>query len=75
MRYQIISWAKNIALAIAALFFFIFGVDLLIASYSLNNPLLFIGVFFSSCLIILVSLAGLVYCWFAINNLRHELSK
>ena len=41
----------------------IFGIYMLVISYSLNNPLVFIATFFSSCLLILVCLsliAGLV---------------
>ena len=41
----------------------IFGIYILIISYSLHNPLVFIATFFSSCLLILVCLsliAGLV---------------
>lgn len=41
----------------------IFGICILVISFSLNNPLIFIATFFSSCLMILVCLsliAGLV---------------
>jgi len=73
MRYQnITSWLKNISLAVAALFFLLLGVDLLVASYSLANPLAFIVTFFASSLIILISLTGLIFCIFSLGRLLHE---
>ena len=42
-------------LVAAGLFFLVFGVDLLIASYGLNDPFSFVMTFFASNLIILIS--------------------
>jgi hypothetical protein len=62
-------WGKNIFIALISLFFLFFGIHALIASYKLNNPLEFIMVFFSSCLIILISLVGMIYPAFRIKKI------
>jgi hypothetical protein len=54
-------WFKHAAIAILSIFFLILGVETLVASYRLPNPLNFIMVFFSSSLIILISLVGILY--------------
>jgi hypothetical protein len=54
-------WGKNGFIGILSLLFFIFGVETLMGAYSLNNPMEFIMYFFSSSLIILISLVGLIY--------------
>ena len=64
-----IWWGKNICIALLSLFFLLFGVQSLIASYSLKNPLEFIMFFFSSCLIILISIVGIIYPAFRIKTL------
>lgn len=66
------SWfalGKNISIALISLLFLLFGIQSLIASYRLNNPLEFIMFFFSSCLIILISLVGIIYPAFRIKKL------
>jgi len=62
-------WGKNISIALFSLFFLFFGIQALIASYRLNNPLEFIMFFFSSCLIILISLVGIIYPAFRIKKI------
>jgi len=54
-------WFKQAVIAILSIVFLILGVETLVASYRLANPLNFIMVFFSSNLIILISLVGILY--------------
>jgi len=54
-------WGKNIFIALFSLFFLLFGIQALMSSYSLKNPLEFIMSFFSSSLIILISIVGIIY--------------
>ncbi len=59
-----IWWAKQILLIVLGGFYLYFGVHLLVASYQLNNPFLFLLTFFASNFIILISAAlviGFVY--------------
>lgn len=59
-----IWWTKQILLTLAGCFFLLFGVQVLIAAYTLNDPFSFIMTFFASNLIILISAAliiGFVY--------------
>ena len=62
-------WGKHISIALFSLFFLFFGIQALIASYRLSNPLEFIMFFFSSCLIILISIVGVIYPAFRIKKL------
>ena len=62
----LLIWIKNIGVLILSLFFLIIGINTLIGSYHLNNPFEFVMYFFSSSLLILVSIAGLIYCFFQI---------
>ena len=51
-------------LTLASVFFMVFGIDLIIGSYTLSDPYSFIMTFFASNLIILISgalIAGFVY--------------
>jgi hypothetical protein len=54
-------WLKHAVIALLSIAFLILGVQTLVASYSLSNPLNFIMAFFSASLIILMSLVGIVY--------------
>ncbi|MBA4396988.1 MAG: hypothetical protein C0394_06365 [Syntrophus sp. (in: bacteria)] len=54
-------WFKHAAIAILSIVFLILGVETLVASYRQANPLTFIMTFFSSNLIILISLVGILY--------------
>ena len=56
----ILWWIRQIFLTLSGCFFLLFGIYLLIAAYSLNNPFWFIMTFFSSNFIILISGALLV---------------
>ncbi len=57
----ILWWGKNSAILLLALFFLIFGIETLIGSFTLNNPLEFIVYFFSASFMILVSIVGIIY--------------
>lgn len=54
-------WFKHAVIAILSIFFLILGVETLVASYGLANPLTFIMAFFSASLIILMSIIGILY--------------
>lgn len=60
-------WGKNILIALFAFFFLAFGIETLIGSFLLKNPLEFIMYFFSSSLMVLVSLAGILYPAFQVH--------
>lgn len=47
-------WVVQVILAFIALFFVLFGVNLLYMAYQINDPFSFIMTFFSSNLIILI---------------------
>lgn len=50
-------WTFQIALTAISIFFAVFGVDLLISAYSLDDPFSFIMTFFAASFMILISLA------------------
>ena len=52
---NVLWWIRQSILALAACFFILFGIHLLIFAYSLKDPFVFIMTFFSSNLIILIS--------------------
>ncbi len=60
-------WIKQVILILMGCFFLVFGIQLLILAYKLNNPYWFIMTFFSSNLIILISGALLVGFFFRIK--------
>lgn len=51
-------WIKYGGLLVLSVFFLLFGIHVLVASYRLNDPFSFILTFFASNLIILISGAG-----------------
>lgn len=55
------SPVMRIVVGVLSLFFLIFGIDRLIASYEVKNPHFFIMYFFSSNLMILVSIVGIIF--------------
>ncbi|MDD5723589.1 MAG: hypothetical protein PHY29_07625 [Syntrophales bacterium] len=59
-------WALKLFIGIVSLFFLMWGVDVLVYAYTLNNPLEFLMYFFSSSMLILVSATGVIYCAFRI---------
>ncbi len=50
-------WLLQILMTFVCGFFFIFGIDLLMSAYSLNDPYSFIMTFFAASFVILISLA------------------
>jgi len=60
-------WGKNLLIAFLSLFFLLFGISSLITAYGTKNPLEFIMYFFSSSLIILISIVGIIYPFFRIR--------
>jgi hypothetical protein len=48
-------WIRQVILVVVGCFFFVFGINVLIAAYQLNDPFTFIMTFFASNLIILIS--------------------
>ncbi len=49
-------WTIQGVLCLTSLFFIVFGIDLLVATYGLKNPFHFVMTFFSASFIILISL-------------------
>jgi hypothetical protein len=60
-------WSKNVFMGILSMLFLIFGIETLMGAYSLKNPMEFIMYFFSSSLVILISLVGIIYPAFRIH--------
>ena len=58
---MIIIWIKNVAVLLLSLFFLIIGVNTFLGSFNLNNPIEFVMYFFSSSLLILVCIVGIIY--------------
>jgi hypothetical protein len=48
-------WFRQIVLVLLGSFFLYYGIELLISSYTLNNPYTFLMTFFASNFIILIS--------------------
>lgn len=55
MKY--LWWIFQILLILVSAFFFIFGINLLMAAYSLEDPFSFIMTFFAASFIVLISAA------------------
>jgi predicted RND superfamily exporter protein len=54
-------WIKNFAVLLLSLFFLIRGVNIFLGSFDLHNPIEFVMYFFSSSLLILVCIVGIIY--------------
>jgi hypothetical protein len=59
-------WFKIVIIGLFSVFFFIFGLEVFLGSYSLKNPHMFIMQFFSGSFIILISVIGILYPFFQI---------
>ena len=57
----IIIWIKNIVILILSVLFLINGINTLVGSFKLNDPMEFLMYFFSASLLILVCLVGIIY--------------
>ena len=68
----VLTWIKYFAVFFVSLFFLIIGVNTLIGSYRLNNPIEFVMYFFSSSLLILVCISGLIYFFIRIFSRKHK---
>ena len=51
---NVLIWIKNVAVLLLSLLFLIIGINILLSSYNLKNPLEFVMNFFSASLLILV---------------------
>jgi len=60
MENPIPLWATQIVFALIAIFFILFGINLLYMAYQINDPFSFIMTFFASNFIILISAALLL---------------
>ena len=54
-------WIKILTIGVCSVFFLIFGVVVLIGSYDLKNPQIFVMNFFSGSFIILFGIVGIIY--------------
>jgi uncharacterized Tic20 family protein len=69
-------WVTQIILFVVALFFIIFGIDLLYTAYQLNEPFSFIMTFFASNLIILISATLLfIFVWNVVRYIKRTRGK
>jgi len=70
---------KNIVVLLLSLFFLIFGIDILLNSFKMANPLEFVMTLFSASFIILFCITGLLYVYFRVfpnksKNLNDEIN-
>jgi len=69
-------WISRIILLVVAIFFIIFGIDLLYTAYQLNEPFSFIMTFFASNLIILISATLLfIFVWNVVRYIKRTKEK
>ena len=60
MENSIPKWISQVVSALIAIFFILFGINLLYMAYQINDPFSFVMTFFASNLIILISAALLL---------------
>jgi len=60
-------WIRNIVIGVFSLFFFVFGIEVLMGAYQLKHPQHFIMYFFSGSFITLISLVGILFPVFQIH--------
>jgi len=58
--FSLVHWWRPFALFLVSSLFLLFGIYVMVRTYHLENPLEFIMAFFSSSLIILISLVGMI---------------
>ena len=76
MENPISWWISQIILFVVAIFFIIFGIDLLYTAYQLNEPFSFIMTFFASNLIILISATLLfIFVWNVVRYIKRTKEK
>ncbi len=71
----IIWWTVQTVLVLMAVFFLLFGIQLCIQAYHLDNPYFFILTFFSSNLIILISAVILIGLVLRMKNVYRLMAK
>ena len=69
---NILIWIKNIMILLLSVLFLIIGVNTLIGSYRINNPIEFLMYFFSASLLILVCLVGIIYFCFRLLAVKQN---
>ena len=73
MENPIIKCASHLVLALIAIFFILFGINLLYMAYQILDPFSFVMTFFASNLIILISAALLLgFILRIVESLRRE---
>ena len=55
---------KNIVVLLLSLFFLVFGIDILVRSFKMANPLEFVMTLFAASFIILFCIVGILYVFF-----------
>ncbi len=55
---------KNIVVLLLSVFFLLFGINLLVGSFKMKNPLEFVMTLFSASFIILFCITGILYAFF-----------
>lgn len=60
------KWLINFTVLFLSLYFLVVGINTLIGSYRIDNPMEFVMYFFSSSLLILVCLVGIIFFFFRI---------
>lgn len=68
-------WIKMLVILIGSILFLIFGIGNLLSAYYLSNPQEFIVLFFSSSLMILISITGFIYVVFRFAGLVKKTSE
>ncbi|HAR97534.1 MAG TPA: hypothetical protein DCS11_01265 [Syntrophus sp. (in: bacteria)] len=58
--FSIVRWCGPFALFLVSSLFLLFGIYVMVRTYHLENPLEFVMAFFSSSLIILISMVGMI---------------
>lgn len=71
----LLRWLRQLALILIGIGFFLFGIQLLISAYQIQDPFVFVLTFFSSNFIILISaalLVGFVFRAISLRNAKEE---
>lgn len=69
---NVLIWIKNVFILLLSVFFLIIGVNTLLGSYSLKNPIEFVMYFFSASLLILVCIVGIIYFLFRLLHREQD---
>lgn len=69
---NVLIWIKNFIILLFSVIFLAIGINTLIGSFSLNNPVEFLMYFFSACLLIMVCVVGLIYIFFRVFPFKQK---